>query len=520
MPRPHALIPTGTKVGKLTVIRLLEYEPGSRIFYECKCECGSTTKKCASRLRKGAVKSCGCEKGHNYSEYINKTKVCTKCGENKSLDRFQLRSDTKKRRNICRMCAGKKYEETKQKKRNDAIAMATPLWSSRVEIKNIYSNARKLRNHGESVEVDHIIPLQHKKICGLHVPWNLSIVTAKKNSKKGNRVSDAQLTRTICADISDINYPNEQDLLSSREDLCAIFDNKKNGKLVPAIIHLSVPISLNWKCQNGHTFTKSLRHMLKNSECPICKNPDYSESYADKSLPPNLVAEFDFEKNTEGPDAYTTGSNEKIFWLCPEHNHSYRRSPYERSAGCGCTECKKLFGIPYKSTLRQSNEIVSLEHNDGTSFIGTRREFEKLYAIKPSEINRVVQGKSASLKGWFAPGQNPKDRIKKYTWVHPNLGTFTGTLPEFQKKYNLNKSSVHNVVNPHSKSRSVYGWMLEGTIIPETEKITLEHPEHGIVTATRQEFMKTYSLNPSGITQVLNGMYKTTKGWRLPKRPK
>ena len=79
---------------------------------------------------------------------------------------------------------------------------------------------------------------------------------------------------------------------------------------------------------------------------------------------------------------------------------------------------------------------------------------------------------------------------------------------------------MHSVVNPHSNSRSVRGWMLEGTIIPETEKITLEHPEHGIVTATRQEFMKTYSLNPSGITQVLNGMYKTTKGWRLPKRLK
>jgi hypothetical protein len=37
-------------------------------------------------------------------------------------------------------------------------------------------------------EVDHVYPLIHKTSCGLHVPWNMRIVTAKANQAKGNRL--------------------------------------------------------------------------------------------------------------------------------------------------------------------------------------------------------------------------------------------------------------------------------------------------------------------------------------------
>jgi len=68
------------------------------------------------------------------------------------------------------------------------ILQATPLWADHSKILEYYENAQELSVLiGEPCHVDHIVPLQSKIVCGLHVEHNLQVLPGLENRSKGNR---------------------------------------------------------------------------------------------------------------------------------------------------------------------------------------------------------------------------------------------------------------------------------------------------------------------------------------------
>jgi len=160
-------------------------------------------------------------------------KKCSKCKEEMSIEKFY--ADTRYKlgvRGACKICMNKdsssrhivkkeenfkkqyiykknnpekvkgihkKWSKNNRPKVNAVLAKyratklnATPSWLSAIEkaqIQEIYDIAlAKTVQNGILYEVDHIHPLQGDGVTGLHVPWNLQVLTMSDNRSKQNRL--------------------------------------------------------------------------------------------------------------------------------------------------------------------------------------------------------------------------------------------------------------------------------------------------------------------------------------------
>lgn len=78
-------------------------------------------------------------------------------------------------------------------KRRAMKLQATPPWfiDERHQINQLYILSHRLtKETGILYTVDHIIPLQHPLVCGLHCLSNLRVITGAENFSKGNKLLD------------------------------------------------------------------------------------------------------------------------------------------------------------------------------------------------------------------------------------------------------------------------------------------------------------------------------------------
>lgn len=97
--------------------------------------------------------------------------------------------------------AVKKYRKANQShftrlqmEREKKIQQACPPWMTKADkdwMDDIYKTSKQIKDqYGVDTAVDHIIPIKGKTVCGLHVPWNLRVVTRSYNSQKLNNIEE------------------------------------------------------------------------------------------------------------------------------------------------------------------------------------------------------------------------------------------------------------------------------------------------------------------------------------------
>lgn len=80
--------------------------------------------------------------------------------------------------------------------------LSTPLWVKRSDF-NELARKKALETMAKGVPhvLDHIIPVTRPDVCGLTVPWNMHVITAKANAAKSNKWHPDQLPLALSKSI-------------------------------------------------------------------------------------------------------------------------------------------------------------------------------------------------------------------------------------------------------------------------------------------------------------------------------
>lgn len=119
------------------------------------------------------------------------------------------------------------------------------------------------------------------------------------------------------------------------------WDLTKNKGVTPDKVFAASNRSVWWICPKGHSYQMKVadRTGKKHAGCPICSHKQIVPGINDfASEHPELLPEWDYEKNTEKPDRIPSGSSCKVFWRCPK-GHSYEAVVYSRTNKNNPTGC-------------------------------------------------------------------------------------------------------------------------------------------------------------------------------------
>lgn len=184
----------------------------------------------------------------------------------------------------------------------------------------------------------------------------------------------------------------KNDLATINPELMKEWNFEKNSDVDPTKIGRGYNKPVWWKCKIcGKEWKTAVCYRMSNKGgCPSCNIGKYrniprksSNTLAAKN--PELLKEWDFEKN-EGfdPSRISRRSNEIVYWKCPQ-GHSYTRMIKDRTNGYGCYYCSG------RKVMQGLNDLAS-------AYPDLLKEWdsEKNGALKPTDVH-----KGSSKKAWW-----------------------------------------------------------------------------------------------------------------------
>lgn len=142
---------------------------------------------------------------------------------------------------------------------------------------------------------------------------------------------------------------------------------EKNGSLTPSMVAKGTHQKVWWICKNGHEYESSpAKRCITGRGCSYCAHQKVEKGKTDfASQHPELLNEWDYEKNEVSPEEVFSNSHKKVYWKCKSGHESYPASLANKCKGRGCPMCdgkirerdKNSFGVLHPELLEQIHPI-------------------------------------------------------------------------------------------------------------------------------------------------------------------
>ena len=187
------------------------------------------------------------------------------------------------------------------------------------------------------------------------------------------------------------------DLLTSYPDIAKEWDYSVNDG-DPEEYSYGSTYSAHWKCAVcGHEWEARIRDRVRSKHhlCPECAAKKRGEARHEHELQKKggihnslLLAEWDYEKNVNGPETYTPKSNSFAFWVCSKCGYHYRAKISNRAIGRGCPCCAG------KTVVAGINDLATTHPELAAEWHPTKNG-----VLKPSDVSYGI----AKKVWWLCP---------------------------------------------------------------------------------------------------------------------
>lgn len=159
-------------------------------------------------------------------------------------------------------------------------------------------------------------------------------------------------------------------LATKNPELAKEWHPTKNGNLTPYDVTCGSHKKVWWKCSKNpkHEWKASIYIRNTGINCPYCFGRYPTKNYNLLVCEPELIEEWNYEKNKKRPEEFTPKSGKKVWWKCKECGHEWKCAIGSRNRkdgkNTGCPQCSESKGEKnIKEILKKKNIYYNSQYS-------------------------------------------------------------------------------------------------------------------------------------------------------------